>query len=57
MSLSSKRGSACPSCRFFHLDGELLELGYTRTKKRVDALDDAVQVIVLLWRWGSKLYM
>ena len=52
--LSSKRGTARS---FFHLDCQLLEPGYTRTQKRVNTLNDAVQVIVLLRRWGSKLYM
>ena len=55
--LSLKRGSIYSGYSFFHLDGEFLQPWYTRAEERVDALNDAVQIIVFLRSLGSELHM
>jgi len=55
--LSPKRDSVYAIYGPFYLDSELLQPGYTRTQKSVDALDNAVQVVILLRSGRGELYM
>jgi hypothetical protein len=45
------------SCSLLYLNSELLEPRYARPQKRIDALDDPIQIIIFLWRRRRKLHM
>ena len=40
-----------------YLNSELLEPRYARPQKRIDTLDNPIQIIIFLWRRRRKLYM
>ena len=46
-----------PRCGVLYLNSELLETRYTRPQKRIDTLDDPIQIVIFLWRRRRKLYM